>query len=170
MWQGFLGYLWCFVRIWLGSPTGRQRFNVLGALNAVTHEIITVCNTTYINTESVIDLLFKLRQRFLATGVPISIVLDNAAYQRSYQVEYLAVRMGIELVFLPPYSPNLNLIERMWKFVKAGYLYAKEHESFENFYSTIEKCLATAHINHKDELASLLSWNFQVFNGVAKAA
>ena len=106
----------------------------------------------------------------MTTGTPISIILDNAAYQRSYQVEYLAVKMGIELVFLPPYSPNLNLIERMWKFIKSNCLYAKEYENFTNFHEGIESCLETAHLNHKNELDSLLSWNFQVFSNVAKAA
>ena len=53
----FLGYLWCFARCWIKAPSGRQRFNVLGALHAITHEVITVTNLTYINSESVCQLL-----------------------------------------------------------------------------------------------------------------
>jgi transposase len=170
VWQGFIGFLWCFARVWFGSPTGRQRFNVLGALNAVTHEVITVCNTTYINTESVWELLFKLRERFLSTGIPISIVLDNAAYQRNYRVERLAHLMGIELIFMPPYSPNLNLIERLWKFVKGQCLYAKEYKSFQEFHETIQQTIEAAHLTHKSELESLLTWSFQSFHGLKKAA
>jgi len=49
----FLGYLWCFVRCWIKAPSGRQRFNVLGALNAITHEVITVTNLTYTAFQSV---------------------------------------------------------------------------------------------------------------------
>ena len=56
----FLGYLWCFARCWIKAPSGRQRFNVLGALHAITHEVITVTNFTYINAESVCQLLRKL--------------------------------------------------------------------------------------------------------------
>jgi len=47
--------VWCFARWFIRAPAGRQRFNVLGALNAITHELITVTNTTYINAESVCE-------------------------------------------------------------------------------------------------------------------
>ncbi len=57
----FLGLVWCFERIFIKSPSGRKRFNVLGALNAITHEVITVTNDTYINAESVCQLLHKER-------------------------------------------------------------------------------------------------------------
>src|SRR5262245_61044017 len=56
----FLGYLWCFARCWIKAPSGRQRFNVLGALHAITYEVITVTNLTYLNAESVCQLLGKL--------------------------------------------------------------------------------------------------------------
>src|SRR5205823_2563170 len=56
----FLGYLWCFARCWIKAPSGRQRFSVLGALNAVTHDVITVTTLTYINAQSVCQLLVKL--------------------------------------------------------------------------------------------------------------
>ena len=143
---------------------------MLGALNAVTHEVITVCNSTYINSEAVTELLFKLRKRFLETGIPISIVLDNAAYQRCYQVEYLANLMEIELVFMPPYSPNLNLIERLWKFVKNKCVYGRDYDSFEGFSKAIQGCTEMAHVDYKSELTSLLTWNFQSFSGINKAA
>jgi len=136
----------------------------------VTHEVITICNTTYINAEAVTELLFKLRKRFLETGIPISIVLDNAAYQRCYRVKYLANLMGIELVFLPPYSPNLNLIERLWKFVKHEYLYGREYDSFVDFSETIRKRVERAYIDYGSKLASLLTWNFQIFKDIKKAA
>jgi hypothetical protein len=56
----FVGALWCFARIWIKAPSGRRRFNVLGALTALTQEVITVTNTTYINAESVCQLLHRL--------------------------------------------------------------------------------------------------------------
>src|SRR4029434_11057333 len=76
----FRGYLWCFARCWIKAPSGRQRFNVLGALHAITHEVITVTNFTYINAERVCQLLRKLGA--LGLQVPITLVLDNARYQR----------------------------------------------------------------------------------------
>ena len=54
--------VWCFVRLFIPTPSGRKRVNVLGALNAITHELITVVNETYINSESVCELLWHLAQ------------------------------------------------------------------------------------------------------------
>ncbi len=65
----------------LPTPSERQRFNVLGALHAVTHEVITTTNDTYVNSESVVTLLKKLAEKF--TDWPITLVLDNARYQRN---------------------------------------------------------------------------------------
>jgi hypothetical protein len=48
----FLGFLWSVVRVFIQAPSGRQRFNVLGALNAITHELLTVTNDAYITAES----------------------------------------------------------------------------------------------------------------------
>ena len=116
----FLGYLRCFARCWIKAPSGRQRFNVLGALNAITHEVITVTTLTYINSESVCQLLVKLVG--LNLSVPITLVLDNARYQRCALVQSVADLLGIELLYLPAYSPNLNLIEQLWKLVKKQWL------------------------------------------------
>lgn len=168
VWQGFVGFLWCFAKIWVRSPSGRQRFNVLGALNAVTKETLTITNTTYINAWSVIELLFKLRQRYLLTGIPITIILDNAGYQACSLVRDMAKMMSIELIFLPSYSPNLNLIERLWKFVKKTSLYSQEFSSFETFCVEITRCIENAHVEHKEELKSLLIWRFQTLPDLKK--
>ena len=158
----FLGYLWCFTRLFIKAPSGRQRFNVLGALNAITHELITITNETYINAQSVCDLLWKITHLNLAT--PITFILDNARYQRCTIVKTLAAQLQIELIFLPPYSPNLNLIERLWKFVKKQCLYSKYYSEFTKFKNAIMDCLLKTHSQHKQELASLLTPNFQTFN------
>lgn len=168
VWQGYVGFLWCFFKIWFGSPSGRKRFNVLGALNAVSHEVITVCNDSYIESWSVLELLWKLRARYLLTGLPISIVVDNASYQRSEIVRYLAKLMRIELVYLPPYSPNLNLIERLWKFVRKKSLASKQYDTFVDFCLAIQNCVEKAHMSHAEELESVLVWNFQVLPTVTE--
>ena len=160
----FLGYLGCFVRCWIKAPSGRQRFSVLGALNAVTHEVITVTTLTYINSQSVCQLLVKLAE--LSLQVPITLVLDNARYQRCALVESVANSLGIELLYLPPYSPNLNLIERLWKFVKKHCLYSKYYADFTAFTHAIEDCLATTQTTYKKTLSSLLTFNFQSFKKV----
>lgn len=157
----FLGFLWCFARLFIQAVAGRQRFNVLGALNAVTHELITVTNTTYITATTVCELLSKLAA--LNLGVPITVVLDNARYQRCAVVQTMAERLHIELCYLPAYSPNLNLIERLWKFVKKQCLYSKYYADFAAFVGAIEACLSETHTTHKEALDSLLTLRFQTF-------
>ena len=157
----FLGFLWSVARIFIQAPSGRQRFNVLGALNALTHELVTVTNDTYITAQSVCDLLQKLAA--LNLGVPITVFLDNARYQKCELVKVTAARLHIELCFLPTYSPNLNLIERLWKFVKKQCLYSKYYADFATFKTAIETCLSETPTQHKAALNSLLTLRFQTF-------
>jgi transposase len=164
----FLGYLWCFARRVIKSPAGRQRFNVLAALNAVTHDLVTVTNDTYINALSVCELLRKVAA--LGLRVPVTLVLDNARYQKCRVVQQLADELGIELLFLPSYSPNLNLIERLWKFVKKKVLNSEYYESFGAFKAAISGCIDEAPTKHKAELDSLLTLRFQTFEKLQSTA
>lgn len=76
MYGPFLGYLWCLVRLFVPGPLGRQRYNVLAALDAITHRVIRVSNHAYSNAESVGALLREVA----AAGLPrpLTLVLDNA--------------------------------------------------------------------------------------------
>jgi len=164
----FLGILWCFTRLFIKAPSGRKRFNVLGALNAVTHELIMVTNDTYINAQSFCDLLWCISR--LDLGVPITLVLDNARYQKCKIVWELAEALNIELLYLPPYSPNLNLIERLWKFVKKKCLYSKYYSEFKDFKKAITECLSQTDTTYKQELDSLLTLRFQRFEKAQSVA
>lgn len=157
----FLGYLWCLVRLFVPGPSGRQRYNVLAALNAVTSEVIRVTNHSYINAESVCALL----RRIAAAGLPrpITLVLDNARYQRCALVQSLARSLRIELLFLPSYSPNLNLIERLWRFVKKECLASRPLPDYETFTGAIDDCLNTLRTKYKEQMATLLTLEFQTF-------
>ena len=84
----FLGYLWCLTRVFVRASSGRQRYNVLGAINALTRELVRVSNDSYITATTVCELLVKLKALNLAT--PITVVLDNARYQRNAVVQALA--------------------------------------------------------------------------------
>ncbi len=156
----FLGYLWSFVRVFVKTSSGRQRFNVLGALNATTKECITIANDTYITSIQVCELLKNIAKNAV---IPVTLVLDNARYQRCSLVMDLAKKLDIELLFLPPYSPNLNLIERLWRLVKKECLYSKYYENFALFRQAIQTFLNTMSNTHHAKLNSLLTLDFQTF-------
>ncbi len=158
----FLCYVWSVVRLFLRTPSGRKRFNVLGALDYATKNLVTVTNLTYITAETVCQLLTTLAAQ--SPGMPITLVLDNARYQRCRLVQDLAAALGIELLFLPSYSPNLNLIERLWKFVKGECLNGKYYETFPAFQASIEDCLRKIPTEHRDAVESLITRNFQLFD------
>jgi transposase len=161
----FLCCLWSFSRIYVRAASGRQRFNVLGAWDAVTRELIAVTNTTVVNTQTMCELLRKIATAGL-TG-PITLVLDNARYQRNAVVQAAAEQMGITLLFLPSYSPNLNLIERLWKFIKRRALYGRYHPTFTNFQAAVQETIDGLSTIHADPLETLMTLNFQQFEDVS---
>jgi transposase len=160
----FLALVWCFARLFVKAPSGRQRLNVLAALHATTKEILTVQNLTYVTAETVCELLRLLAGAHPA--LPSTIVLDKARYQKCALVQELARSLGIELLYLPAYSPNLNLIERFWKWVKKQCLYGKYYPTSADFQAAIQQCIAQAHSDHLADLESLLTLKFQTFTEV----
>jgi transposase len=164
----FLCCLWSIVRIFVRAASGRQRFNVLGAWNAVTRELITITNTTVVNTETMCELLRAVAKRGLIG--PVTLVLDNARYQRNAVVKGLAAELGIVLLFLPSYSPNLNLIERLWRFMKRKAAYGRYHPTFADFRAAVQDVLDHVETTHANKLASLMTLNFQEFDEVSLLA
>jgi transposase len=161
----FLCCLWSIARMYVRAASGRQRFNVLGAWNAVTRELITITNTTVVNTDTMCELLRAVAARGLIG--PVTMVLDNARYQRNAVVQSLAAELGIELLFLPSYSPNLNLIERLWRFTKRKAAYGRYHPTFADFRAAVQDVLDRVSTTHANKLASLMTLNFQEFNDVS---
>ena len=121
----------------------------------------TVVNTTYINALTVCELLQTLKNQNPET--PQTLVMDNARYQRCALVQEKAKELSIELLFLPSYSPNLNLIERVWKFVKAECLGGKHYENFQQFQQGIDNCIRQLSSTHKKKMDTLITRNFQLF-------
>lgn len=160
----FLGCLWCAARLFVRAASGRKRYNVLGAFDAITHRLIRVTNDGYINAESVCTLLRSVAAA--GVGLPITLVLDNARYQKCAVVQTLAASLGIELLYLPSYSPNLNLIERLWRFVRNEALNSTYHEKFEHFRAAIDECLDGLSTVHKGEMETLMTHKFQTFEDV----
>lgn len=142
----FLCFLWSFSRIFIKAPAGRKRLNVLDAVNAITKKVYFNALTTNIDAPTIVDFLHQLRIHYYDMK-PIYIVLDNARYQYCQLVRYVvAWQFNIQLLFLPSYSPNLNIIERLWKFVKKKCLYAKYYQTFEDFKNAIIKTMNN--VNH----------------------
>jgi transposase len=156
----FLGYLWCLARTFVRTSAGRMRYNVLGAVDISRGKLLTVTNNTYITAESVCQMLGKMAKS--AAGLPVTVFLDNARYQRCALVMAKAKALDITLKFLPTYSPNLNLIERLWKHVKKTCLTNRHHEDFTAFQQAIDQCLKESFTKNKEEMASLLTLNFQI--------
>jgi transposase len=158
----FLGCLWSKARIFVKAPSGRRRLNILGAVNAITKRLHVLSNETYINSQVLCDFLKEIAKTYV--GQPITIVLDNARYQRCELVQTLADNLGIQLLFLPSYSPNLNIIERVWKFMKKKALNSRYYETFSDFQTAILKAVDNCNDEWANELKSLLTLNFQTFS------
>lgn len=156
---GFPGRVWSLVRRYVKTSSGRKRYNVLGALNFVTKQMEHICNDTYITSTQVVELLEKLAEK---CDKPIHIILDNVSYQRCIFVKENALRLGIELHFLPTYSPNLNLIERVWKLVKANVLNSAYFETFNNFCVNISNCVDTLHTSFANDMKTLVTDKFHI--------
>ena len=164
----FLCCLWSIARVFVRAASGRQRLNVLGAWNAVTRQLVAVTNTTVVNTDTMCELLRKIAAQGLVG--PITVVLDNAKYQRNQIVQGLAAELNIRLLFLPSYSPNLNLIERLWGFAKRQSVYGKYHANFDSFRAAIEQTLNDIPATHADRLKTLMTLRFQQFDDVSLLA
>jgi transposase len=158
----FLCCVWSVARLFLRGGSGRKRYSVLGAWNAVTHELVTITTAATVTAETMCALLRKIAA--LGLQGPITLVLDNARYQHCALVKELAKSLNIHLEFLPSYSPNLNLIERLWKFIKKQVLYGKHYETFQDFCGAVDGCLAKIPTDHRAKLNSLMTHNFQTFN------
>ena len=164
----FLCCVWCVVRLLIRGGSGRKRYSVLGAWNAMTRELVSITTDATVSAETMCALLRKIAA--LGLRGPITLVLDNARYQKCALVQDLAKQLGIELLYLPSYSPNLNLIERVWRFVKAECLRSRYYAGYEEFTAAIQQCLDDLPTKHKAAMDSLLTHHFQTFENVSLVA
>ena len=138
--------------------TGRKRLNLNGALNLEDMEI-TVLEENTIDTKAMIRLFTELERK--QPGGTIYAIVDNASYNHSRELKrFLRKHKRIEIYYLPPYSPNLNPIERLWLFFHKKILYDKYYETFKefktaslNFFQNIKR--------YDKELTTLLTDSFQ---------
>lgn len=143
------------------ANSGRSRININGALNAETLTVVMRVDDT-INTQSTLKLLRTLEEKH-PDAQNIYVTLDNARYYKNRLINDYLATSKIRLLFLPPYSPNLNLIERLWKFMRKEVLYNKYYEKFADFSKAIFGFFETIGL-HETKLATLLNPKFQILN------
>jgi transposase len=141
------------------SNSGRQRVNINGAIDLERLEPVVRYDDS-INADSTIALFDQLQELNIAAAW-IYVICDNARYYRSKAVQEYLKNSRIKLVFLPPYAPNLNLIERLWKFFKKKILYNRYYETFDEFRAACEEFFRNPRKYHR-ELRSLLTENFAI--------
>jgi transposase len=145
----------------LKSNSGRKRVNINGAVNIGSLETVTDFSKK-INKESSLRLCRKIEAKH-PKAKQIHLFLDNASYYKSKWLREELRGSKIVLHFLPSYSPNLNLIERLWKFFKKEILYNTYYEKFEDFVSAC-KGFFRCRTKYRDRLRSLLTENFHLYN------
>ena len=143
----------------LKANCGRQRLNINGAINVETLEPTTGFYDT-INAESTIHLFAKIEAKH-PKAKRIYIIADNARYYHARLLKKYISGTRIKLIFLPPYSPNLNLIERYWKFFKKKVLNNCYYETFKEFKQAC-KSFFRKRKKYLPELQTLLTENFQI--------
>jgi len=143
------------------SNTGRKRLNINGIIDPKNAEVI-IHEDSSVNAQSTIKLFKKIEVKYKKSK-KISIICDNARYYRSKLVAEYLENSKIKLEFLPPYSPNLNLIERLWRFMHKKVTNNKYYESFDIFKNEIFKFFENIE-KYKNDLKSLLIDNFEVID------
>ena len=141
------------------SNTGRQRLNINGAINIEAMQLEYRFDDT-IDAASTIALFDQLQAAY-PTAPRIIVFCDNARYYKSKTVAEYLQGSRIQLEPLPPYSPNLNLIERFWKFFKKQVLYNRYYERFAEFRDASRAFLSDL-TPHESRLRTLLAENFQI--------
>lgn len=144
------------------SNCGRQRVNINGAYSPDDNDII-VRKDESINAQSTIEL-FKMIEEKNKDKSRITVISDNARYYKSKLVKEYLMSSKIVMMYLPSYSPNLNLIERLWKFFKKKILYNKYYETLREFENAIDDFFENGIIKYSDEIKRLLVEKFHLFN------
>lgn len=141
------------------SNTWRRRLNIVWAVDS-NWEVTIDISEENCDQERIKRFLRQLREKY-KDKTWICIYLDNARYQRAKAVQEYAKSLKIRLRFLPPYSPNLNLIERVWKRLKKKVTKNKYYATFEEFVSAIKSLFENMEA-HEDDISKLINMKFQI--------
>jgi transposase len=144
----------------LNSNTGRNRLNILGAYNPDTHSLVHLTGEENCDAKRIIAY-FELILKKYSSAPKIILFLDNAKYHKAEIVsEWLKEHPKLKIEFLPAYAPNLNLIERFWRFAKERLVRNTYYEQHKTFRATVFQFLNNVH-QYVNELRTLMVENFE---------
>lgn len=142
------------------ANSGRRRYSVLGGYSSLTGEYAGVAVTGSVNAQTVLAFIDALEVAF-PQAQRITVYVDNARYFHARLVKAYLQGKRVRFIYLPAYSPNLNLIERLWKFCKKKVL-SRYYARFETFTQAID-AFFTDLDRYRDELDTLMTDHFEIF-------
>lgn len=145
------------------ANSGRERVNIVGAYSPQGNRVFTL-QMCRVNKVAITIFLIRLKEQYPELS-KIYVYLDNAPYNKSRLVRKYFKGTNVIIDYIPTYSPNLNLVERLWKFFKKKVIKNKYYETFTLFKSTIDNFFDNIH-RYKRELNTLLKDNFRVFQNL----
>jgi len=148
------------------TNTGRQRLNLSGAFDIISKKVL-IQEDLSLNADSTIAFLNSIEMAYPEMN-KIHVFCDNARYYKNKEVMAHLTHSKIEMRFLPPYSPNLNPIERLWKLMNEKVLYNKYYEKFSDFKNTVLsflQSLSDPPLELLEEIAKRLTDSFQILGG-----
>ncbi len=141
--------------------SGRSRYSVLGGYSALSGEYVGLGVTGSVNAQTVIAFIDRLEAAF-PEAERITVYVDNARYFHARLVKADLVGKRVSFVYLPPYCPNLNLIERLWKFCKKKVL-SVYYARFDQFTTAVDAFFANLD-RYRSELDTLMTDHFEILN------
>ncbi len=146
------------------ANTGRRRLNIIGAINPVSFKPTILLTEENCCAEVIEAFLEEIKCQYSQAST-ICIILDNARYQRSNLVQQKAKYLNIDLIYLPPYSPNLNLIERLWRYFKKKIMKNKYYENYDRFEEAVDQFFQSFDSRLID-MESLLNFKFGIIKAI----
>ncbi len=143
----------------LRTSVRQERLHVVGAIELEKMTLISQ-ELPYIDSENIVKFIKHLKEQ--SQYSKIYLICDNAAYHKSDEIKKLTRRGRVQIVYLPPYSPNLNPIERLWKVLRERVTYNQIYETFEDFSKAIRGFFTETIPKIQDTLRSRINDNFHI--------
>ena len=146
------------------SNSGRSRVNINAAINACKPEHSVYDITDSVNAQSTKRLCQQLLKKHRKNT--IYLICDNARYYKNKMLQNWIKNQRVKLIYLPPYSPNLNLIERLWRLMRKEIIHSIYYDTYSKFKEAITDFMENTKL-YKEELRSLLTMNFRTVEGTS---